>query len=128
MEVSLTARLGGPEVGILFLAGVVHARKRLKAALDGVSLAGLDVMDITLHIGGSITDISPAAPSVEARYFKQRRRLKIFVSIPSADARELPEEDVGRRVTEWLVDGLESVALSRSAAGMTLGPVLSALR
>lgn len=128
MEVSLTARLGGPEVGILFLAGVVHARKRLKAVLIGVSSVGLDAMDITLHIGGSITDISPAAPSVEARYFKQRRRLKIFVSIPSADARELPEEDVSRRVTEWLVDGLESVALPRSAAGMTLGPVLSALR
>ncbi len=43
MEVSLTARLGGPEVGILFLAGVVHARKRLKAAMGGVSLVGLDV-------------------------------------------------------------------------------------
>ena len=128
MEVSLTARLGGPEVGILFLAGVVHARKRLKAAMGGVSLVGLDVMDITLHIGGSITDISPAAPSVEARYFKQRRRLKIFVSIPTADARELPEEDVGRRVTEWLVHGLESVVRPRSAAGTTLGPVSIALR
>lgn len=128
MEVSLTARLGGPEVGILFLADVVHARKRLKAVLNGVSLTGLDVMDITLHIGGSITDISPAAPTVEARYFKQQRRLKIFVSIPSADARESSEVDVGRTVTEWLVDGLENVVLPRSAAGMTLDPVSSALR
>jgi len=128
MEVSLTARLGGPEVGILFLAGVVHARKRLKAAMGGVSLVGLDAMDITLHIGGSITDISPAEPSVDARYFKQQRRLKIFVSIPSAEAQASPQEDVGRRVTEWLVHGLESVVLPRSAAGMTLGPVLSAFR
>ncbi|MET4618017.1 hypothetical protein ABIA71_003620 [Stenotrophomonas sp. 2619] len=101
MEVSLTACLGGPEVGILLLAGVIDARKRLKAPMGGVFLVSLDVMDITLHIGGSITDISPAAPSVEARYLKQQRRRKIFVSIPSADAQHTPEEDVGGLRSGW---------------------------
>lgn len=59
MERSLIDRLGGPEVGILFLAGVIDARKRLEAATGGVFLVSLDVMDITLHIGGRITNIPP---------------------------------------------------------------------
>ncbi|ADP16378.1 hypothetical protein AXYL_03058 [Achromobacter xylosoxidans A8] len=56
MEVSLSGRMGGPEAGVAYLAGIVLLRPKLKSALADLSIAGLRTVDVELWIGGRITD------------------------------------------------------------------------
>lgn len=84
MDVTLSGRMGGPETGVPFMAAVVMDRRRLKAALAPLQLAGLAALDITRHVGGSISDHIAQAPRARHRWTWPRCARP---SVPRYDAR-----------------------------------------
>lgn len=125
MEVTLSGRMGGPEVGASFLPGVVAVRRALKAALAPVGVDGVSLLDLEVVIGGSITD--PDGFDATLRYSAQRARLLLVVTVPAAEARAVPPEDAARQVVGWLVRGFATARVPRSAQGLVLDPVVDAL-
>ncbi|MCG2596595.1 hypothetical protein [Achromobacter insuavis] len=124
MEVTLSGRMGGPEAGIACLPAIVAYRQRLKAALAPLAVDGLAVLDITLHVGGSITDSAAQGFTAQARYLRKPEKLTVAIHVPRRDAEAEREPDVAA----WLLRGLESMPRSASVAALDLDAVLDALR
>lgn len=115
MEVSLSGKMGGPEAGVAWLAGIVLLRPRLKSALADLEVAGLRTIDIQLWIGGSIIDYGPEGFSSTARYYAKKESLLLAISVPKTVAAASPQERPEHTVEDWLADGFRSAQLPRSA-------------
>ncbi|MGS1011637.1 hypothetical protein [Achromobacter anxifer] len=115
MEVSLSGRMGGPEAGVAWLAGIVLLRPRLKSALADLAVAGLRTVDVEMWIGGSITDYGPEGFSSTARYYAKKESLLLVISVPKAVAAASPQARPDQAVQGWLADGFRSAKLPRSA-------------
>ncbi len=115
MEVSLSGRMGGPEAGAAWLAGIVLLRPRLKSALADLAVAGLRTIEVEMWIGGSITDYGPEGFSSTARYYAKKESLLLAISVPKAMAAASPQERPEQTVSDWLADGFRSAQLPRSA-------------
>ncbi len=115
MEVSLSGRIGGPEAGVAWLAGIVQLRPKLKSALADLSVAGLRTIDIELWIGGSITDYGPEGFSSTARYYAKKESLLLAISVPKTVAAAATQARPEQTIEDWLADGFSSVKLPRSA-------------
>lgn len=115
MEVSLGGRMGGPEAGVAWLAGIVQLRPKLKSALADLSVDGLRTIDVELWIGGSITDYGPDGFSSTAKYYAKKESLLLAISVPQAVAAAATQERPDQALRGWLADGFNSAKLPRSA-------------
>ncbi len=128
MEVSLSGRIGGPEAGVAWLAGIVQLRPTLKSALADLSVAGLRTIDIELWIGGSITDYGPEGFSSSARYYAKKESLLLAISVPKAVAAASPQERPEQALQGWLADGFTSAKLPRSAQKLPFALIAETVR
>ncbi|GAA3661526.1 hypothetical protein [Microbacterium marinilacus] len=128
MDVSVSGRMGGPETGARYLASIVRLRAMLKAALGEVAVAGVEVTDIELWVGGTVTDHAPGGFSSDVRYFARQQRLLLAVLVPAACARSVDDDLVDRETARWIVRGFEDARMPRSAQRLDLADVSVALR
>lgn len=128
MEVSLSGRMGGPEAGVSWLAGIVLLRPRLKSALVDLAVAGLRTIDVEMWIGGNITDYAPEGLSSSARYYAKKESLLLAISVPKAMAAASPQERPDQAVAGWLADGFSSVKLPRSAQTLPFALIAETVR
>ena len=127
MEVALSGRMGGPEVGVAYLAEVVRVQPKLQAALAGVLVPGLEAIDIELWIGGSITDYCSSGFSSDAKYFPKKQKITVSICVPRDDAADMKERP-DLAVPSWLADGLSSVTLPKSAQSLEFSSVSGAAK
>lgn len=128
MEVTLGGRMGGSEMGVKFLPGIVQARIWLKSALEEVSVDGLDVIDVELWISGSVTDYCPAGVSWSTKFSARKRSVCIAICIAIEEASPIDDDSVASAIEGWLVRGFESAALPRSAGNISLSGAVEALK
>lgn len=127
MDVTLSGRMGGSETGVRFVAAVVMHRRRLKAALAPLQLAGLATLDITLHVGGSISDYIAQAPRAQARYQRAKQALSAAIYVPRPDAETVAEADADRALGAWGAGGIDSFVPSAGAASLDLSALRQAI-
>ncbi|AWH53359.1 hypothetical protein C1924_09300 [Stenotrophomonas sp. ESTM1D_MKCIP4_1] len=127
MEVPLGGRMGGPEMVVKFLAGIVQARIRLKSALEEVFVDGLDVIDVELWISGSVTDYCAAGVSSSTKFSARKRSVRITICIAIEEASRIDDGSIASAIEGWLVRGFESAALPRSAGSIGLSGAVDAL-
>ena len=125
MDVTLGARMGGPETGVRYLAPIVALRQRLKGALAGIETPQLQLLEIELWIGGTISDHSA---DTTVRYFGQAERLKVSVGVRAETSRAVETQDELAAVARWIADGFSSARIPRSAQKLQLEPVAEALK
>lgn len=128
MEVTLSGRMGGPEMGINYLVGIVQARPRLKAALADLSVQGVASINVELWISGSITDYCEGEASSSVKYFSKKELLLLSVCIPQRVAQALIHDDAGQVVAAWIAQGFELAALPRSARALEYSAIVGAVR
>jgi len=128
MEVTLGSRMGGPEMGVKFLPGIVQARTWLKSVLEEVSVDGLDVIDVELWISGSVTDYCAAGVSSTTKFSARKRSVCIAICIAIEEASRIDDDSVASAIEGWLVRGFESAALPRSAGNISLSGAVEALK
>jgi hypothetical protein len=128
MEVTLGGRMGGSEMGVKFLPGIVQARTWLKSALEEVSVDGLDVIDVELWISGSVTDYCAAGVSSSTKFSARKRSVRIAICIAIEEASRVDDDSVASAIEGWLVRGFESAALPRSAGNISLSGAVDALK
>lgn len=128
MDVTLGGRMGGPEMGVKFLAGIVEARLGLKSALEEVSVDGLEVIDVELWISGGLTDYCAAGISSSTKFSARKRSVRITICIAIEEASRIDDGSIAAAIEGWLVRGLESAALPRSAGNIGLSGAVDALK
>lgn len=128
MEVALSARMGGPEVGRHYLAAIVWARSRLKTAVAGLSVEGVLSLKVEVWIGGSITDYCKNDASTSVKYFSKKELLVLSICIPKREAHAFPDGDAEQVLAMWLARGFESAALPRSAGSLDYSGIVKAVR
>lgn len=128
MEVTLGSRMGGPEMGVKLLPGIVQARTWLKSALEEVSVDGLDAIDVELWISGSVTDYCPAGVSSSTKFSARKRSVRIAICIAIEEASPIDDDSVASAIEGWLVRGFKSAALPRSAGNISLSGAVEALK
>ncbi|AWH45665.1 Imm12 family immunity protein [Stenotrophomonas sp. ZAC14A_NAIMI4_1] len=128
MEVTLSGRMGGPEMGVKVLPGIVQARTWLKSAFEEVSVDGLDVIDVELWISGSVADYCAAGVSSSTKFSARRRSVRIAICIAIEEASRIDDDSVASAIEGWLVRGFESAALPRSAGSISLSGAVEALK
>ncbi|WP_251880233.1 hypothetical protein [Achromobacter sp. Marseille-Q4954] len=124
----MSGRIGGPEAGVAWLAGIVQLRPKLKSALADLSVAGLRTLDVELWIGGSITDYGPQGFSSSARYYAKKESLLLAISVPKAVAAASPQERPEQALQGWLADGFTSAKLPRSAQKLPFALIAETVR
>ncbi|MDH1303822.1 hypothetical protein [Achromobacter sp. GD03932] len=124
----MSGRIGGPEAGVAWLAGIVQLRPKLKSALADLSVAGLRTLDVELWIGGSITDYGPEGFSSSARYYAKKESLLLAISVPKAVAAASPQERPEQALQGWLADGFTSAKLPRSAQKLPFALIAETVR
>jgi len=128
VEVTLSGRMGGSEMGVKFLPGIVQARTWLKSALEEVSVDGLDVIDVELWISGSVTDYCAAGVSSSTKFSARKRSVRIAICIAIEEASRIDDDSVASAIEGWLVRGFESAALPRSAGNICVSGAVDALK
>ncbi|WP_422507813.1 hypothetical protein [Stenotrophomonas sp. GZD-301] len=128
MDVALSGRMGGPEIGANYLVGVVQVRPRLKAALADLSVQGVASINVELWISGSITDYCEGEASSSVKFFSMKGLLVLSVCIPQREAEALIDDDAGQVVAAWIAQGFELAALPRSACAVEYSAIVGAVR
>lgn len=125
MDVTLGARMGGPETGARYLAPIVTLRRRLTEAFAGIETPQLQLLEIELWIGGTISDHSA---DTTLRYFAQAGRIKVSVGVPAEVSRAVEAENELVAVARWITDGFTAARIPRSAQKLQLEHVAEALK
>ena len=81
MEVTLSGRMGGPEMAVKYHAEIVQARASLKSAFAELSIDGLETIDVELWISGSLTEYCPERISSSARFSAKKKVLCLLSAL-----------------------------------------------
>lgn len=127
MEVTLHGVMGGPETGVRYLAAIVGCRPRLKAALAPLAVSGLATLDLSLWIGGSVTDHGQHGFEAKGRYQAARGQLDLVIAVPRHEAETTAGDAEPDAVLDWIRRGLAQPTLSAAARKLDLGAVSEAL-
>jgi len=115
MEVTLSGRMGGPEVGVKYQAEIVQARASLKSAFAELSIDGLETIDVELWISGSLTGYCPERISSSARFSAKKKSGLLVVCVAKDEASSIDDGIAASAIGDWLIRGFSSAKLPRSA-------------
>ncbi len=127
MEVTLSGRLGGPEVGVKFQPEIVQARARLKFAFAELSIDGLETIDVELWISGSLTEYCPEGISSSVRFYAKKKSVLLAVCVGKDEATSVDDDCAASAIGGWLTRGFESAKLPRSAGRIDFSGVAGAV-
>lgn len=127
MEVTLHGVMGGPETGVRYLAAIVQCRPRLKAALAPLAVPGLATLDLSLWIGGSVTEHGANGFEAKGRYQAAREQLGLVIAVPRPEAEAVAEGAEPDALHDWIGRGLAAPTLSAAARKLDLETVRGAL-
>ncbi|MEN5206829.1 Imm12 family immunity protein [Stenotrophomonas terrae] len=127
MNVTLGARMGGPDAAAKFHAVVVKLRPIVKATLSEIMLDAVAELDFELYIGGAVTDYCPEAFEATIRYTKKGEVLWVKICVPQKDMESVGEASAEETIFGWLIRGLELSAFPKSVANLDLKLVVGAL-
>jgi Immunity protein 12 len=114
MELTLSGRMGGPEVGERVHARLVSLRRALKAEFTTLQVPEVATLDLTLFFSGSISSYGGKGEAPGIRYRKAKKEVSMDICFAASDfASGNPGEMMGK-LRDRLRQGAQDLAATLS--------------